>query len=125
MTARLTRTRRERSRLRAVTIAGLSALGLLAGSAAQAEPAVRTVAIDGTSFRITLDDGRVLSGTSLVGMTLTMADAKGGQLPVRIDAVQPDPKDPTGEITLYAFSVADAATGGRRNLCGPDPYNKH
>ena len=124
MIARHTRTRREHSRLRAVTIAGLAALGLLAGSAALAEPAVRAVAIDGTSFRITLADGRVLGGPALVGITLTIADSKGGQLPVRIDAVQPDPKDPAGEITLYAFSVEDAATGGWRNLCGPDPYGE-
>jgi hypothetical protein len=107
-----------------MTIAGLSALALLAGSAAQAEQPVRAVAIDGTAFRITLASGTVLSGPALVGMTLTIADDQGGQLPVRIDAVKQDPKDPSGEITLYAFSVEDAATGGRRNLCGPDPYGE-
>ena len=38
--------------------------------------------------------------------------------------MQQDRKDPAGEITLYAFSVEDAATGGWRNLCGPDPYGE-
>ncbi len=100
------------------------ALAMLIGSAvpaAPAEEAVRSVAVERTAFRITLADGRVLSGADLVGVTLTMADGEGGQVPVRIDAVQSDPKDPSGEITLYSFSVADAATGGRRNLCEPDP----
>jgi type II secretory pathway pseudopilin PulG len=107
-----------------LAISAAAALAALAASAVQAqgaEQAVQSVAVERTAFRITLADGRTLSGPDLVGATLTMADGKGGQVPVRIDAVQSDPKDPSGEITLYAFSVVDAATGEWRNLCQPDP----
>lgn len=108
-------------------ILAIFALGLLIGSAVAAAPAeetVRSVAVERTAFRITLADGRVLSGNDLVGVTFTMADGRGGQVPVRIDAVQTDPRDPAGEITLYSFSVADPATGARRDLCEPDPYRE-
>jgi hypothetical protein len=94
---------------------------MLAGAAAQAEEAVSRVEIEGTSFRLTLADGRMISGPALVGMTLTLADDGGRRLALRIDAVRSDPKDPDNEITLYAFSVADAATGTWRNACGADP----
>ena len=96
------------------------ALLLLAAPGARADQPVAAVAVDGTAFRITLADGRVLSGPGLVGATLALADGKGGQLAPRIDAVESDPRDPAGEIALYAFSVADpAASGGRRSLCDP------
>ena len=114
----------------AVVVLALSALAALAmlatltvPAALAAEEAVRSVAVERTAFRITLADGRVLSGPDLLGVTLTMADGNG-RVPVRIDAVQTDPHEPSGEITLYAFSVEDAATGEWRNLCEPDPYGE-
>jgi hypothetical protein len=66
----------------------------------------------------------VLAGEQLVGLTLTIADEEGRRLPVRIDRVKADPKDPAGEITLYAFSIDNPATGERRNLCDPDPWGE-
>jgi hypothetical protein len=102
----------------------------LAVAAAAAFPAlapagtsVPSVAIEGTAFRLTLADGRVLAGAGLVGHRLTIADGEGRTLSLRIDAVTPDPKDP--EITLHAISVADpAAPGGWRDLCDPDPFGQ-
>jgi len=35
--------------------------------------------------------------------------------------VTPDPKDPSGEIVLYALSEQDPVSGVWRNLCLPDP----
>ena len=74
----------------------------------------------GTDFQGTLTDGRVLAGADLVGAIITVDDG-ANQARIRIDAVQPDPKDPSGEITLYAFSFLDPAAGVWRNLCPPDP----
>jgi hypothetical protein len=82
---------------------------------------VRDVAIIGTAFRITLDDGRVLEGDALVGAVLEAADTEGHPLTVRIDGHRPDPLDPTGETVLYALSAPDPATGTWRELCGPGP----
>jgi ADYC domain len=74
----------------------------------------------GTEFRITTADGRVLAGSNLVGATLMVDDATGGELPVRIEAVRPDPKDPSGETTVYTFAVQDPLTGAWQNPCAPD-----
>lgn len=105
-------------------LAALATLATLAVPAASAEEAVSSVTVERTAFHVTLADGRVLSGPNLVGATLTMTDGRGGQVPVRIDAVETDPHEPSGEITLYAFSIEDAATGAWRNLCQPDPYGE-
>jgi hypothetical protein len=65
----------------------------------------------------------VLTGPDLVGVTLTIGDPEGGGLVTRIDSVDPDPRDPSGETKLYVFSVEDGA-GGWRNLCDPDPWGE-
>ena len=62
----------------------------------------------------------MLTGPDLVGMVLTLDDPGGERLAVRIDAVQPDPGDPTGETTLYTLMGRDPATGAWANLCAPD-----
>lgn len=104
-----------------LTIGVLAAFIAAGLRAAHADEAVAGVAVERTALRITLADGRVLSGADLLGVTLTIADADGNQIPVRIEAVQADPLDPSGETTLYAFSAEDAA-GEWRNMCQPDPY---
>jgi hypothetical protein len=101
--------------------AALVAAGVVFVAAASAEEKISGVAVDKTAFRITLEDGRVLTGDDLVGVTLTVGDANGVDEEVRIDAVETDPKDPLGEVTLYSLSVADAISGEWKNLCGPDP----
>jgi hypothetical protein len=78
---------------------------------------VRSVAVVGTEFRVTLADGRVLAQEDLVGMVLAVSD----DVAVRIDSVERDPGDPEGEIVLYGLSRLDPATGEARNLCRPDP----
>ena len=91
---------------------------LAGGSAAAAE--VASVAVAGTGFRITLVDGSVLAGQELVGAVLEATDEAGHPLTIRIDCVEPDPVDPTGETLLHAFSTPDGS-GGWRDLCEPGP----
>lgn len=59
------------------------------------------------------------SGTALaVGTILTFGDTLGSLLDLRVSDVRVDPKDPSGEITLYAI---DAQTDlGWENICAPD-----
>ena len=96
-------------------------VGCVGGTGRTAAAAVRDVAIVGTAFRITLDDGRVLEGDALIGAVLEAADTEGNPLTVRIDGHRPDPLDPSGETVLYALSTPDPATGAWRQLCEPGP----
>ena len=92
-------------------------MALAGGLAAQEPPA--KVEVVGTAFRLTMTDGRVLSGADLVGAILALGDAGGTRLVVRIDAVRPDPQD--GDVTLYALSVEEPSTGTWQDLCAPGP----
>lgn len=75
----------------------------------------------GTELRITLSDGRRLTGRQLIGAVLAIDDGRNGARRVRIDAVEPDPADPDHEIQLYTLSVQDAATGAWSSFCAPGP----
>jgi hypothetical protein len=94
------------------------ALVLVAGAAAQETPA--KVEVVGTAFRLTMADGRVLAGADLLGAALAVGAAGGAELKVRIDAVRPDPRDPLGEVVLYALSFQEPESGAWRALCPPD-----
>ena len=103
-------------------------LALVAGPPAAAAPApaasapaVRAVEVEGTAFRLTLADGRVLRQEELPGTILSLGDGPAHRRLLRIDAVERDPRDPRGEVVLYALSTRDPATGAWRDLCGPDP----
>jgi hypothetical protein len=100
-------------------LAALPLLLTLAAAAAQETPA--KVEVVGTAFRLTMADGRMLRGADLVGAVLALGDEAGAGLKVRIDALRPDPRDPVGEVTLYALSLQDPASGVWRDLCTPDP----
>jgi len=86
--------------------------------AAATEP--RSVEVDGTEFKVTLTDGRVLSSAELVGATLTISTS-AGTMHVRIDAVERDPDAGTTPVWLHSFS-AEAPDGSWQPLCdrGPD-----
>ena len=107
-------------------LAALLALSL-AGPPVEAAPeaTVRSVAVEGTSFRVTLADGSILPQERLPGTVLVIGDGSGAQRPIRIDAVERDPRDPSGEIMLYALSQQDPATGAWTELCKPDPDGRH
>lgn len=75
----------------------------------------------GSTFRVVRADGTVLAQDELPGSVLTLGDGSGATRQIRIDAVEPDPRDPAGEVMLYTLSEPDAATGTWRNACEPDP----
>lgn len=81
---------------------------------------VRGVAVEKTAFRVTLSDGRVIAQEQLPGTILVFGDGTGRQRRIRIDGAERDPKDPAGEIMLYALSEQDPGSGEWRNLCLPD-----
>jgi hypothetical protein len=100
----------------AVSLGAIAGLPLV--SAATSQP---TVEVEGTQFRVTATDGRVLTGQDLVGSILTIGDPAGNRMTVRIDGVQADPEDPSGETTLYTLMVKDPTAGTWRNICKPGP----
>lgn len=111
-----------RTLLRAVLPVLLALAGWSGGSVPAPAVEVGKVEIVGTAFRITLADGRVLTGAALVGAVLDVADDAGNPLTVRINGHRPDPLDPSGETVLYALSTPDpAAPGGWTSLCRPGP----
>jgi hypothetical protein len=79
-----------------------------------------TVTVERNAFRVALPDGRVLTQAQLPGVILTLGDGSGAERRIRIDAVEPDSRDPSGETLLYTLSEQDAA-GGWTNACLPDP----
>jgi hypothetical protein len=84
-------------------------------------PSLVSVTVERTSFHIIRADGTVVPQEALPGTVLSIGDGSGRQRHVRIDAVEHDPKDPSGEVILYALSEQDAATGEWRSACQPDP----
>jgi hypothetical protein len=96
--------------------AALVAASTMLASAAE----LRSVEADGTEFKATFADGRVLRSRDLVGARLTMA-VDGRAVRIRIDAVERDPDTRAGEIWLHTFST-QGPDGTWRNICeaGPD-----
>ena len=93
-------------------------------SAAAPQRAVQNVEVVGTTFRITLADGRVMAQDELPGVRVALGDGSGSQRLIRIDSVERDPRDATGQTVLYQFSEQDAASNQWRNLCLADPDGK-
>ncbi len=87
---------------------------------------MKSIDVEGTSFVVTLSDGRVLRSRDLVGATLNIVTGGGGTLRLRIDAVEPDPGDvarsasASNEVLLHSFSYQTLG-GDWRNLCEPGP----
>jgi hypothetical protein len=106
--------------------AGFLLLALAAAPRGTAAPqiSVQAVAVEGTQFRVTLADGHVLAQDEFAGVTIAFGDGSGRRRIVRIDAAEPDPKDPSGEVMLYALSEQDPGTGAWRNVCLPDREGK-
>ena len=95
------------------------ALLLLAAHAVPAKAAA--VRVEGTQFRIVAADGTALPQERLPGTVLAMGDG-GARRFLRIDAVEPDPTDPAGEVMLYTLSERNGTDGQWQNVCqaGPD-----
>ncbi|MCQ4165852.1 ADYC domain-containing protein [Tahibacter harae] len=74
-------------------------LALAAALPAAAAPPAR-LSVEGTEFVLYRLDGRVLRSAELIGAELDL----GGGRQLRIDAVRPDPSDPSGTVLLHRFS---------------------
>jgi hypothetical protein len=99
-----------------------SAAGVFALLMAAAGPtAAASVSVVGSQFRVSLDDGSVLPQEALKGVLFTLGDGLGAERRLRIDSVEPDPRDKEGEVMLYGLSELDPASGEWRNACLPDP----
>jgi hypothetical protein len=92
--------------------------GLLAGASPvwAAAPELPSLDVEGTEFKVTLTDGRVLRSAELVGTTLTISTSSG-MMRLRIDAVERDGEMP---VWLHSFST-EAPDGSRQPLCDPGP----
>lgn len=100
-------------------------LGLLIPAFAQTAPAaasveVTAVAAEGTQFRLTLSDGRVLRSPELAGATLTIRTATGPRR-IRLETVEPDPSAKSEGVWLHTMMV-EQPDGSMVPLCnaGPD-----
>jgi hypothetical protein len=111
---------------RAVAVLTILAALAATGSPSPAAPqtAVQKVEVVGTTFRITLADGRLMAQDELPGVRIALGDGSGNRRLIRIDGVEHDPKDETGETILYQLSEQDVASGQWGNLCLPDPDGK-
>lgn len=77
--------------------------------------------IVGTTFQLTLPNGQKLSQSQLIGTIFTVQDEQGSWRRIRIDGIEADPRDPSGEITLYHVMVEDPATHVFSEFCRPGP----
>jgi hypothetical protein len=108
--------------LRAASVA-LALLAAAPGVPADASDQSARLTVLGTEFRLRLPDGRVLSGADLVGAIVDVVEF-GGERRIRIDAVEVDPDDPTGEIMLHTLSMYDPESSRWQPVCLPDAAGK-
>ncbi|QFU17050.1 ADYC domain-containing protein [Microvirga thermotolerans] len=80
------------------------------------------LSMDGADLSLSLDDGRVLKGRALVGLTLKLA-GPAGEAEVRIDGAEEDASLPDRPVTLFSLSTQRPGQGPE-NLCTPDPKGR-
>ena len=111
---------------RAISLAVTALLLGVGPVAAQSPPALQSIEAEGTQFKVTMSDGRVLRSPQLAGATLVIA-VGGSTVRVRIDAVERDPQDTRTDllaadaIWLHTFSVP-GADGSSQNFGTPGPH---
>lgn len=88
---------------------------------AAAPAAAAKLDVVGTQFVLSLDDGRRLTETQLVGAVLDMTDPQGNPATIRIDAVSPSAERPA--VLLMALS-ARAPDGSFSPVCEPDAQGR-
>ena len=101
----------------------LAAVVLSATAATCPSHAQARLAVEGTEFVVTMDDGRVLRSADLVGATLKLGE-EGKHLDVTIASVEQDSHATGGSVWLHRFLVHDE-TGQPRDLCTPDAEHHH
>lgn len=103
----------------------LYAVGAPRPRKAAAEPTltagdVSAIEVEGTRILVRKADGSHASNEELVGAVLVARGEGGIRNAFRIDSIEVDPEDPSGEILLYSFSAKDPATGAWTSVCTPD-----
>ncbi|MET3582339.1 hypothetical protein ABID19_005398 [Mesorhizobium robiniae] len=101
----------------AVAISSMAAVPFANAGTGQA---IGSISVVGTRFVVTMEDGRIVAQEDLVGAVLTIGGDGQDRMPLRIDAVEIDPRNPDGGVMLYTMSTRDAASGAWRNICEPD-----
>src|SRR5450631_1364530 len=81
----------------AALLAVLTAAAIPAGVAGTDAAPVQSLEVDGTRFKITLADGRVLRSPDLIGANL-LIDQGNRLLRVRLDGIETDPDDKRAEV---------------------------
>jgi hypothetical protein len=89
-------------------------------SSAKAVDEVSPIEVDGTRLKVRKADGSFASDEELLGAVLIARGGDGIRNAFRIDAIDVDPRDPSGEVVLYTFSTQDPTTGAWKNVCTPD-----
>jgi hypothetical protein len=69
---------------------------------------------------VSFHEGSVLPDEALKGVVLAFGDGSGRQRRLRIDSVEPDPRDKDGEVMLYSLSEQDPESSEWRDACLPD-----
>src|SRR4051794_25000222 len=96
--------------------------GWIAAARSQQPAAMGQIEVSGSEFRVRLADGRTLAGEALVGTVLSLGPTEGGGATrVRIDSVERDPEDASGDIVLYGLSTQATPNGEWQPYCTPDP----
>lgn len=89
---------------------------LVGVASAQDKPTFRSVELDGTTLKITMNDGSVVPRETLVGAVLAL----GKDVKVRIDQMEVDARDSAGEIVLHQFAIQPPGSEQWGNPCPPD-----
>ena len=105
--------------MRALVRTVLSAASTIAAASAVAGEAPRVVVGNGR-FELVRADGTKAPQSELSGVVITLGDGPGPVRKLRIDAVEPDPMDPAGELMLYTLVERIGADGAWENICQPD-----
>lgn len=88
--------------------------------AAPAGSEVSAFEVDGTRIQVKKANGSIAEGGALLGAVLVGRIDGGIRNAFRIDAMEADPRDPSGEVVLYSLSTRDPATGAWKSACTPD-----
>lgn len=97
--------------------AALLTLSCLASAAQAAESGLT---VSGTRFVLASPDGTRRTSEDLVGAVLRFAGADGTAMAIRIDRVEPDPDDRSGQVLLHDLAVRQP-DGSWTRLCRPGP----
>jgi hypothetical protein len=108
--------------MRWVVLSAVLSLAFVSATAVAAtqRPRVSKIEVDGSTFRVVLEDGRALSGSELVGATLTLKVPNTHHVQVRIEAVSFDQADMKREVILHQIKIQHR-DGSWHNVCNPGP----